>query len=127
MFGGDPLDLEGFTDANFEIRANVMAYVSGQVEGRQRIPAGKEKEITLVNARWTPFVDWKTGTAIGRQSDEKITVLAELAGSNSRGLASSGIRGIRFASIAGRAYELASARGLGRLLDRQLFLQDIST
>jgi len=127
VFEGDPLKLEGFTDANFEIRTNAMAYVSGQPEERQRIPAGKEKEITLVNARWTPCLDWQTGAAIGRQSDEEITVLAELAGSNSRGLASSGIQRIQFASIAGRAYELASARGLGRLLDRQLFLQDIPT
>jgi len=127
VFEGDPLKLEGFTDANFEIRANAMAYVSGQPEERQRIPPGKEKEITLVNARWTPCLDWETGKAIGRQSDEEIAVLAELAGSNSRGLASSGIQGIQFASIAGRAYELASARGLGRLLDRQLFLQDIPT
>lgn len=127
VFEGDPLKLEGFTDANFEIRANVMAYVSGQPEERQRIPTGKDKEVTLVNARWVPCLDWKTEQAIGRQSDEEITILAELAGSNSRGLASSGIQGIQFASIAGRAYELASARGLGTLLDRQLFLQDIPT
>jgi hypothetical protein len=64
---------------------------------------------------------------VGRQSDEDITLLAELAGSNSRGLASSGIQGIQFAAIAGRAYELASARGLGKPLDRELFLQDIPT
>jgi alanine dehydrogenase len=127
VFEGDSLKLEGFTDANFEIRANVMAYVSGQPEERQRIPAGKDKEITFVNARWAPCLDWKTGKATGRQSDEEITVLAELAGSNSRGLASSGIQGIQFASIAGRAYELAAARGLGMVLDRQLFLQDIPT
>ena len=53
-FEGDPLKLEGFSDANFEIRANVLAYVAGQPEERQRIPAGKEKEITFPNARWLP-------------------------------------------------------------------------
>jgi alanine dehydrogenase len=126
-FQADPLKLEGFSDDNFEIRANVLAYVAGQPEERQRIPVGKEKEITLSNARWVPCVDWETGKPIGRQSDEDITLLAELAGSNSRGLASSGIQGIQFTSVAGRAYELASARGLGKPLDRQLFLQDIPT
>jgi len=126
-FQADPLKLEGFSDDNFEIRANVMAYVAGQPEERERIPAGKEKEMTILNARWAPCVDWKTGKPVGRQSDEDITLLAELAGSNSRGLASSGIQGIQFAAIAGRAYELASARGLGKPLDRQLFLQDIPT
>lgn len=126
-FEGDPLNLEGFSDANFEIRANVMAYVSGQPHERQCIPAGKEKETTLANARWAPCLDWQSGRAIGRQSDEEITVLAELAGSNSRGLASSGIQGIQFASIAGKAYELASARGLGKALDRHHFLQEIPT
>jgi len=126
-FQADPLKLEGFSDDNFEIRANVMAYVAGQPEERERIPAGKEKEITFPNARWGPCVDWETGKPIGRQSDEDITLLAELAGSNSRGLASSGIQGIQFAAIAGRAYEMASARGLGKPLDRELFLQDIPT
>ena len=126
-FQADPLKLEGFSDDNFEIRANVMAYVAGQPEERERIPAGKETEMALLNARWAPCVDWETGKPLGRQSDEDITLLAELAGSNSRGLASSGIQGIQFAAVAGRAYELASARGLGKPLDRQLFLQDIPT
>jgi alanine dehydrogenase len=126
-FEGDPLKLEGFSDANFEIRANALAYVSGQPHERQRIPAGKERPETLANARWAPCLDWQSGRSIGRQSDEEITVLAELAGSNSRGLASSGIQGIQFASIAGKAYELASAHGLGKALDRQHFLQDIAT
>jgi len=126
-FQADPLKLEGFSDDNFEIRANVMAYVAGQPEERERIPAGKEREMTLLNARWVPCVDWKTGKPVGRQTDEDITLLAELAGSNSRGLASSGIQGIQFAAIAGRAYELASARGFGKPLDRELFLQAIPT
>lgn len=126
-FQADPLRLDGFSDDNFEIRANVLAYVAGQPEERQRIPAGKEKEITFPNARWVPCVDWETGKPMGHRSDEDIALLAELAGSNSRGLASSGIQGLQFASVAGRAYELASARGLGKSLDSQLFLQDIPT
>ncbi len=126
-FEGDPLKLGSFSDANFEIRTTVMAYVSGQPHERQRIPAGKERPETFANARWVPCLDWQSGRAIGRQSDEEITVLAELCGSNARGLASSGIQGIQFASIAGKAYELASARGLGKALDRRHFLQDIPT
>jgi alanine dehydrogenase len=126
-FQADPLKLEGFSDDNFEIRANVLAYVAGQPEERQRIPAGAEKESSLPNARWVPCVEWETERPMGRESDEDITLLAELAGSNSRGLASSGIQGIQFASIAGRAYEWTAARGLGKKLELEHFLQDIPT
>ena len=126
-FGGDPLKLGGFSDANFEIRTNALAYVAGRPEERDCIPATREDGMILPNARWSPCVDWRTEKAIGRQSDGDIALLAELAGSNLHGLASSGIQGIQFAAVAGRAYELALERGLGTRMDLRGFLQDIPT
>lgn len=127
-FDQDPLDVSRFSDHNFEIRANVMAYVAGQPDERKGIPVGREKKTDMPNFRWVPCVDWKTETPLGRESDEDIAFVAELSASNfSGGLASSGIQGIQFAAIAGKAYELASAHDLGKPLDIHLFLQDIPT
>jgi alanine dehydrogenase len=127
VFEKEPLTLSGFSDDNFELRAGVMAYVSGQAFEREKIPRGIANGFTIPNARWIACVDWTTETQVGRQSDQDIAVLAELASTFPTGLASSSIQGIQFASVAGRAYELASARGLGKTLDLKLFLQDIPT
>ena len=127
-FDRDPLDLSGFSDHNFDIRTEVMVYLSGQPHERERIPKSWYKAVNTLNARWVPCVDWKTESPLGRESDEDITFLAEVAGSNFQsGLASSGIQGLQFACVTGRAYELASAMGLGKRLDLELFLQDITT
>ena len=125
--GGDPLKLGGFSDANFEIRTNALAYVAGRPEERARIPREGEREMVLPHARWARCVDWATGQPLAARSSEDISLLAELAGSNLGGLASSGIQGVQFAAIAGRAYELALKRGLGTRLDLRPFLQDIPT
>ena len=127
VFKQDPLNFSGFSDHNFEIRAGVMAYVAGQPQERKIIPKGREGEFQMPNARWVPCVDWSTEAPIGRESDGDITLLAELASTFPSGLASSSIQGVQFASVAGRAYELAASRGLGKCLDRSLFLQDIPT
>ncbi|MGH7830495.1 MAG: hypothetical protein ACREP8_09995, partial [Candidatus Binatia bacterium] len=75
-----------------------------------------------------PCVDWEKETPLGRDSDEDITLLAELtAGSLPGESSSSGLQGIQFAAVGGRAYELAAARGLGKPLDIHLFLQDIAS
>ena len=65
---------------------------------------------------------------MGRESDEDITLLAELVGSTiPGGIASAGIQGLQFAAVAGRAYELAAAKGSGKELPIEMFLQDIPT
>ena len=128
IFDQDPLKLGGFSDRDFEIRYEVMAYLAGRPEERQKIPHSKPKGLGFPAARWVPCLDWKTEKTIGRQSDKDISFLAELAGSNfAGGLASSGIQGIQFAAVGGKAYELAAAKGLGVKLDTSLFLQDIRT
>lgn len=128
VFKDEPLRLSGFVDDNFDVRMNVMAYLAGNLDERQRIPVVWDKKSSRPNCRWVPCIDWKTDTPLGREKEEDITLLAELTGSNfPGGLASSGIQGLQFAAIAGRAYELASARGLGKPMDIKLFLQDIPT
>lgn len=126
-FKDEPLVLSGFSDDNFQLRAGVMAYVAGQPQERDIIPKAREGEFQMPNARWVPCVDWRTETPLGRESDEDITLLAELASTFPSGLASSSIQGIQFASVAGIAYERAASRGLGKHMDRSLFLQDIPT
>jgi len=58
--------------------------------------------------------DLLEGRVGGRRRPEEITY-------SERG----GLRGVQFAAIAGKVYELARARGLGRELPTQWFLQDI--
>ncbi len=119
---------EGFSDRDFDLRFEVLAYLAGSPEERKKIPQEKLRVAALTNARWVPCLDWKMGKTIGRQSDDDISFLAELAGSNfSSGVASSGIQGIQFAAVGGKAYELAAAKSLGVKLDTSLFLQDIRT
>jgi len=127
VFEKDPLALSEFTDFGFEIKTNVMAYVGGSADEREKIPGGKEGGLHFPNARKAPCVEWDTDHPLGRKNDQEIAFLAELAGSNTSGLASSGIQGLQFAAAAGRAYELAAQKSLGIRLDRKLFLQDIPT
>jgi hypothetical protein len=126
-FKDEPLVLTGFEDHKFSIRGGVMAYVAGQALEREMVPKGREGQFQMPNARWVACVDWRTETPIGRESDEDITLLAELASTFPSGLASSSIQGVQFASVAGRAFERAASNGLGRRVDRSLFLQNIPT
>jgi alanine dehydrogenase len=127
-FAEDPLKIAGFSDDNFEIRMKVMAYVSGQPDERERIPKLSERRVYMPTCRWVPCVNWEDETPAGRTRDEDIALLAELSGSNfAGGLSSSGIQGLQFAAVAGAAFELASARKVGKTLDTHLFLQDVRT
>lgn len=122
-----PLDLSSFSDDNFEIRTSVMCYIAGQPEERDRIPVGHGRGVKLPKARIAPCMDWKTEKPALANSGKDIAVLAEMSGGLLGGVASAGIQGLQFASVAGRAYELAAQRGLGKELSTELFLQDIPT
>ena len=127
VFAEEPLKLGGFGDHRFEIRAGVMSYVAGQTHETEGIPKTGQKPMDIPNARWVPCIEWDTGKPRGRESPKDITLLAEVASTFPSGLASSSIQGIQFASIGGRAYELASDRGLGMRVDLRHFLQNIPT
>ncbi len=87
-------------------RVQADAAAGGRVVGdaAARLPA--EKVISLK--------DLLEGRVTGRRRPEEITY-------SERG----GLRGIQFAAIAGKVYELARAQGLGRELPTEWFLQDI--
>jgi alanine dehydrogenase len=122
-----PLQLNGFSDDNFEVHMNALAYVSGQPEERARIPEAANWQPDWGDTPVQNCVDWATGQrAVARGADD-ITILAELAGGITGDLASSGIQGLQFAAVAGRAYELAAEKGLGYELPAEMFLQDIPT
>lgn len=127
MLDRAPLDVSNFSDDNFEVRMSVMAYVAGQPKEREKIPGGAFQQGEVPAVRVVPCVDWQTEKPLGRQSDEDITGLAELSGGITKQLASNGIQGLQFAAVAGWAYELAVAKGLGKELPKELFLQDIPT
>jgi hypothetical protein len=77
-------------------------------KGGRRAPAvtGKEGDV--------PFADVASGRAVGRTSREQITY-------SERG----NIQGAQFHAVAAVVYEAASARGLGREIPTEWFLQDI--
>jgi alanine dehydrogenase len=127
MLERQPLALNGYSDDNFEVHMNALAYVSGQPAERARIPEAGNWRPDWGSTPIRNCVDWATGQrAIARGADD-ITILAELAGGITGDLASSGIQGLQFAAVAGRAYELAAEQGLGYELPTGMFLQDIPT
>lgn len=67
-----------------------------------------------MHARFVSLEDLLSGRAEGRTSDEEITY-------SERG----NIQGAQFWAVAGKVYEAARARGLGRELPTEWFLQDI--
>jgi ornithine cyclodeaminase/alanine dehydrogenase-like protein (mu-crystallin family) len=90
---------------------SVASYFAGQPEERRRVPAGGRKE---EHGDYPHLADVTTGRAAGRVSDDQVTLFVN-----------SGTQGLQFASVAGRSYTLAKARGLGQHLPTDLFLQDI--
>jgi alanine dehydrogenase len=123
-----PVGVSGYIDDHFEIRLNVMSYIGGRPEERAKVPVGKLSENRYPHARIVDCCEWETGTPYARR-DEEITILANCSYGTLEGDVgnSAGIQGIQFASIAGQIYEGARARGLGKELPREMFLQDIPT
>ena len=76
--------------------------------------AGKRAHGVIAEERAVFFADILSGAKKGRTSDKQITY-------SERG----NIQGAQFFAVAGRVYELAKARGLGRELPTEWFLQDI--
>jgi alanine dehydrogenase len=127
MLERQPLQLNGYSDDNFEVHMNAMAYISGQPDERRSIPEAANRVRDWQGAPVVTCVDWATEQPAVQRSPDDVTILAELAGGITGDLASSGIQGLQFAAVAGRAYELAAAQGLGMELPTDMFLQDVPT
>lgn len=86
------------------------SYVTGQEDERKRLPSHKEAEL----GEYTSLIDIETGRASGRENPSQVTLFIN-----------TGTQGLQFASVAGRAYQLARERGLGQPMPLEWFLQDI--
>ena len=82
--------------------------------GIQTKRAGKRAHGVIAEERAVFFKDILSGAKQGRTSDKQITY-------SERG----NIQGAQFFAVAGKVYELAKARGLGKELPTEWFLQDI--
>jgi alanine dehydrogenase len=88
----------------------VASYITGQPEERKRLPSHSAAEL----GEYTSLMDLETGRANGRTSPEQVTLFIN-----------SGTQGLQFAAVAGRTYQLAKERGLGKPMPLEWFLQDI--
>ncbi|HWP58385.1 MAG TPA: hypothetical protein VNL14_10885 [Candidatus Acidoferrales bacterium] len=89
-----------------------VGYMAGQPEERERIP-----NPPVDNYRggfFHYFMDYKAGKAPGRTSPKQITFFIN-----------AGTQGLQFAACAGKVYELARQKGVGRELPTEWFLQDV--
>jgi alanine dehydrogenase len=84
-------------------------YITGQPADRARLPVGKAEL-----GEYTSLIDIETGRAGGRTDPEQVTLFIN-----------TGTQGLQFAAAAGKAYQLARERGLGKPMPLEWFLQDI--
>ncbi len=87
-------------------------YIAGQPDERSRIP-----NPTVDNYRgdfFKYFMELKAGKVPGRTSPKQITFFIN-----------AGTQGLQFAACAGRIYQLAKEKGVGREIPTDWFLQDI--
>jgi len=125
-----PPSAKGLVDDGFGIKLHVMSWIAGSPEERAKVPVGPRSENRYVNARVVECCEWTTDRSYSstRPRDE-ITVLANHSYGTLEGDVgiSAGIQGVQFASIAGRIYEGAVAKGLGHKFPEGMFVQDIPT
>ena len=87
------------------------SYVAGQPDEQTRIPNPTED---VYQGKYDSLIDLMGGKSGGRTTAEDITFFIN-----------SGTQGLQFAAVAGRVYQLAKERGLGREIPTDWFLQDI--
>lgn len=123
-----PIEIKCYFDQDFAVRDNAMSYAAGTEEERGRIPASPP-HIEIDESKYVECINWETGQPYKRRSDSEITMLSNSSHATIYGGAgaSDGIQGVQFASIGGRIYEGAVAKGLGKELSSEMFLQDIPT
>ncbi|TAK05470.1 ornithine cyclodeaminase family protein [bacterium] len=103
--------VETLDEGMIRLHGNV-GYIAGQPEERSRIP-----NPAVDNYRgdfFKYFMDVKAGKIAGRTSPRQITFFIN-----------AGTQGLQFAACAGRVYQLAKEKGVGRELPTEWFLQDI--
>jgi len=103
--------VETMDEGMVRLHGNV-GYIAGQPEERKRIP-----NPTVDNYKgkfFKYFMDLKAGRVPGRTNSRQITFFIN-----------AGTQGLQFAACAGKVYQLAKEKGMGRQLPTEWFLQDI--
>jgi ornithine cyclodeaminase/alanine dehydrogenase-like protein (mu-crystallin family) len=103
--------VETMDEGMVRLHGNV-GYIAGQPEERARIPDPEVDNYRGDFFRY--FMDLKAGKVPGRTSPRQITFFIN-----------AGTQGLQFAACAGRVYQLAKEKGLGREIPTEWFLQDI--
>lgn len=91
----------------------IFGYLAGTPEEAKRIPAAPPGR-KIDSAKTPTLPDLIAGKCVGRTEDRQITFLNN-----------QGTQGLQFAAVAGKAYELAKAKGLGHSLPLEWFVQKI--
>jgi ornithine cyclodeaminase/alanine dehydrogenase-like protein (mu-crystallin family) len=89
-----------------------VAYIAGNGAEQKKIPVSPHHDIDNPNIGTVP--DIMAGRWVGRANDQQITFLNN-----------QGTQGLQFAAVAGTAYSLAKAKGLGHPLPLEWFTQNI--
>jgi alanine dehydrogenase len=103
--------IEAMDEGMVRLHGNV-GYIAGQPQERSRIP-----NPTVDNYKgdyFKYFMDLRAGAVAGRTSNEQISFFIN-----------AGTQGLQFAACAGRVYQLAKEKGVGRELPTEWFLQNI--
>jgi ornithine cyclodeaminase/alanine dehydrogenase-like protein (mu-crystallin family) len=103
--------IEAMDEGMVRLHGNV-GYIAGQPEERNRIPNPAVDNYKGDYFKY--FMDVKAGKVPGRTSSQQITFFIN-----------AGTQGLQFAACAGKIYQLAKAKGVGRELPTEWFLQDI--
>ena len=103
--------VETMDEGMVRLHGNV-GYIAGQPEERARIP---NPEVDNYRGGFFKyFMDLKAGKIPGRTNPRQITFFIN-----------AGTQGLQFAACAGRVYQLAKEKGIGRELPTEWFLQNI--
>jgi alanine dehydrogenase len=103
--------VETLDEGMVRLHGNV-GYIAGQPEERARIP---NPEVDNYRGGFFHyFMDLKAGKILGRTNERQITFFIN-----------AGTQGLQFAACAGKVYQLAKEKGVGREIPTEWFLQDI--
>lgn len=103
--------VETMDEGMIRLHGNV-GYIAGQPEERARIP---NPEVDNYRGGFFEyFMDLKAGKIPGRTNPRQVTFFIN-----------AGTQGLQFAACAGRVYQLAKEKGVGREIPTEWFLQDI--
>ncbi len=108
--GESSLNAKADIGAGIKFRGTNASVFVGTPEQLSVIPIKEKTDITS----YSHLIDVKAGRIPGRTNDRQITFFINM-----------GTQGLQFVSLAGRAYEIAKAHGLGRKIPTEWFLQDI--